>query len=60
MNSQTAVVTGAGTAIVDLLVHVDDEFLAKELPGGRGNTTWVDAPRLDELIRRLHERGFHP
>jgi len=59
MNSQSAAVAGAGTAIVDLLVRVDDEFLAKELPGGRGNTTWVDAARLDELIRRLHERGFH-
>lgn len=59
MNSQSAAVAGAGTAIVDLLVRVDDEFLTKELPGGRGNTTWVDAARLDELIRRLHERGFH-
>ena len=58
MNSQFAAVAGAGTAIVDLLVRVDDEFLAQELPGGRGDTTWVDAARLDELIRRLHERGF--
>ncbi len=57
-NSQSAAVLGAGTAIVDLLVRVDDEFLARELPDGRGNTTWVDAARLDELIRRLHERGF--
>jgi len=57
MNSRTAV-AGAGTAIVDLLVRVDDEFLTRELPGGRGNTTWVDAARLDELIRGLHERGF--
>ena len=57
MNSTPAVV-GAGTAIVDLLVRVDDEFLERELPDGRGNTTWVDAARLDELIRRLHERGF--
>ena len=39
MNSQSAAVVGAGTAIVDLLVRVDDGFLAKELPGGRGNTT---------------------
>ena len=60
MNSRTAAVIGAGTAIVDLLVHVDDDFLAEELPGGRGNTTWVEAARLDELIQRLHERGFHP
>jgi len=59
MNNRTAAVTGAGTAIVDLLVRVDDEFLARELPDGRGNTTWVDAARLDELVRRLHERGFH-
>ena len=59
MNSQSAAVVGAGTAIVDLLVRVDDGFLAKELPGGRGNTTWVDAARLDELIVRLRERGFH-
>lgn len=59
MNSQTTVVAGAGTAIVDLLVRVDDAFLAKELPDGRGNTTWVNAARLDELVRRLHERGFH-
>ena len=59
MNSQSAAVAGAGTAIVDLLVRVDDEILARELPDGRGNTTWVDAARLDELIRHLHERGFH-
>ena len=59
MNSQTAAVVGSGTAIVDLLVRVDDAFLAKELPDGRGNTTWVDAARLDELILRLRERGFH-
>ena len=58
MNSQSAAVVGAGTAIVDLLVRVDDDFLAKELPDGRGNTTWVDAARLDELIRLLQERGF--
>ena len=58
MNSQSAAVVGAGTAIVDLLVRVDDDFLARELPGGRGNTTWVDAPRLDELVRHLQERGF--
>jgi len=58
MNSQSAAVVGAGTAIVDLLVRVDDEFLSRELPGGRGNTTWVEAARLDELVRRLHERGF--
>ena len=55
--SRTAVI-GAGTAIVDLLVRVDDDFLARELPDGRGNTTWVDAARLDELILRLNERGF--
>jgi sugar/nucleoside kinase (ribokinase family) len=60
MNSQSVAVIGAGTAIVDLLVRVDDAFLAQELPDGRGNTTWVDAARLDELIRRLSERGFHP
>ena len=60
MNSQSAAVVGAGTAIVDLLVRVDDDFLAQELPDGRGNTTWVEAARLDELIRRLHERGFQP
>ena len=59
-NSLSASVVGAGTAIVDLLVRVDDEFLARELPDGRGNTTWVDAARLDELIGRLRERGFHP
>ena len=59
MNSLSAAVAGAGTAIVDLLVRVDDEFLNRELPDGRGNTTWVDAARLDELLRRLHERGFH-
>ena len=58
MNSQSAAVAGAGTAIVDLLVRVDDAFLAQELPDGRGNTTWVDAARLDELIRHLQERGF--
>jgi len=58
MNTRT--VAGAGTAIVDLLVRVDDAFLAQELPDGRGNTTWVDAARLDELVRRLHEGGFHP
>ena len=57
-NSQSAAVLGAGTAIVDLLVRVDDDFLARELPDGRGNTTWVDAARLDELIRHLQERGF--
>ncbi len=60
MSIQSAAVVGAGTAIVDLLVRVDDEFLSKELPGGRGNTTWVDAARLDELIRHLQERGFLP
>ena len=60
MNSQSPAVAGAGTAIVDLLVRVDDEFLARELPDGRGNTTWVDAARLDELLRRLQERGFRP
>ena len=60
MNSQSPAVVGAGTAIVDLLVRVDDEFLARELPDGRGNTTWVDAARLDELLRRLQERGFRP
>ena len=60
MNSQSAAIVGAGTAIVDLLVRVDDSFLTQELPDGRGNTTWVDASRLDELIRRLHERGFRP
>ena len=59
-NSQSAAVLGAGTAIVDLLVRVDDDFLAQELPDGRGNTTWVEAARLDELISRLHERGFQP
>jgi len=59
MNSRTAVI-GAGTAIVDLLVRVDDDFLARELPDGRGNTTWVDAARLDDLILRLNERGFRP
>jgi len=57
-NCQSAAVLGAGTAIVDLLVRVDDGFLAKELPDGRGNTTWVEAARLDELIRHLRERGF--
>ena len=57
-NSQPAAVLGAGTAIVDLLVRVDDGFLAQELPDGRGNTTWVEAARLDELIRHLHEHGF--
>ena len=60
MNSQSATVVGAGTAIVDLLARVDDEFLARELPGGRGNTTWVEAARLDELIRHLRERGIQP
>ena len=60
MNSHPASVVGAGTAIIDLLVRVDDEFLARELPGGRGNTTWVEAARLDELLRRLRERGFQP
>ncbi len=60
MNSQSASVVGAGTAIVDLLVRVDDGFLTQELPDGRGNTTWVDAARLDEMIRRLHEQGFRP
>ena len=60
MNSQSVQVAGAGTAIVDLLVRVDDEFLARELPDGRGNTTWVDAARLDELIGRLQEHGFRP
>lgn len=60
MSRQTAAVAGAGTAIVDLLVRVDDDFLARELPDGRGNTTWVDAGRLDELIRRLLECGFRP
>ena len=59
-NSQSAAVLGAGTAIVDLLVRVDDDFLARELPDGRGNTTWVEAERLDELIRHLRERGFQP
>lgn len=59
MNSRT-VVAGAGTAIVDLLARVDDEFLARELPDGRGNTTWVEAARLDELILKLRERGFRP
>jgi len=57
-NSLSAAVIGAGTAIVDLLVRVDDDFLARELPDGRGNTTWVDAARLDDLIRHLQERGF--
>ncbi len=60
MRSHAATVTGAGTAIVDLLVRVDDDFLARELPGGRGNTTWVEASRLDELVRHLLERGFQP
>ena len=55
--SRTTVI-GAGTAIIDLLVRVDDAFLARELPDGRGNTTWVDAARLDELILHLNERGF--
>jgi sugar/nucleoside kinase (ribokinase family) len=60
MNSQNAAVAGAGTAIVDLLVRVDDDFLERELPDGRGNTTWVDATRLDDLLRRLNECGFRP
>lgn len=60
MNSKSAAIVGAGTAIVDLLVRVDDGFLTQELPDGRGNTTWVDAARLDDLLRRLHERGFRP
>lgn len=60
MNSQNAAVAGAGTAIVDLLVRVDDDFLKQELPDGRGNTTWVDATRLDELLLRLNECGFRP
>lgn len=58
MNDFTAAVLGAGTAIVDLLVRVDDEFLARELPDGRGNTTWVEAERLDNLISDLREGGF--
>ena len=58
MNSQSVTVVGAGTAIVDLLVRVDDDFLSRELPDGRGNTTWVDAARLDELIGSLQARGF--
>ena len=58
MNSQSVAVVGAGTAIVDLLVRVDDDFLSRELPDGRGNTTWVDAARLDELIGSLQARGF--
>ena len=58
MNDFTSAVLGAGTAIVDLLVRVDDAFLARELPDGRGNTTWVESERLDELIRGLRERGF--
>ena len=58
MNSQSVAIVGAGTAIVDLLVRVDDGFLARELPDGRGNTTWVEAARLDELINRLQTCGF--
>jgi sugar/nucleoside kinase (ribokinase family) len=58
MNSQSAAIVGAGTAIVDLLVRVDDGFLERELPGGRGNTTWVGAARLDALISRLRSSGF--
>ena len=60
MNDFSAAVLGAGTAIVDLLVRVDDAFLERELPDGRGNTTWVGADRLDELVGTLRERGFRP
>ena len=44
MSIQSAAVAGAGTAIIDLVVRVDDEFLERELPGGRGNTTWSSNP----------------
>lgn len=44
---------GFGSPIVDLISAVDDDFLAREIPGGKGGTLHVSADGMRALIARL-------
>lgn len=41
---------GVGSPLVDFIVHVDDDFLAREVPGGKGGMQMVDAAHIAGLI----------
>ncbi len=44
---------GVGSPLVDLVVQVDDDFLASHVSGAKGGMEMVDAAVISELIARL-------
>ena len=52
MNSASLDVVGIGNAIVDVIAHADDAFLAGE-GLAKGTMTLVDAPRAEALYQLM-------
>lgn len=44
---------GVGSPIVDLAARVDDAFLRRSVPGGKGGTLHVSGDELEALVSRL-------
>lgn len=43
---------GVGSPLVDLVLQVDDEFLAKQVEGAKGGMEMVDAALIDRLLTK--------
>ena len=43
-------IIGVGSALVDLLVQVDDAFLAKQVPGAKGGMEWMEAADIGRIL----------
>src|SRR3984893_13173226 len=52
MTETTIDVVGIGNAIVDVIAHADDAFLAREALV-KGTMTLIDAPRADALYQMM-------
>lgn len=45
-------IIGIGSPLVDLVVRVDDAFLAEHVPGAKGGMEFIAADAIDALVRR--------
>ncbi len=52
--SQTFDLIGVGNPIMDLLAHVDDAFLARNVSGAKGGMVLVDDADIAALVKKVH------
>ncbi|MBA3686005.1 MAG: adenosine kinase, partial [Planctomycetes bacterium] len=50
LSSSTVDVIGVGSPLVDLILHVDDKFLAKHVGGAKGGMELVDAEHIHAIV----------